>query len=204
MTQRVLALHVVVSMCSVAACSGGGGSSGGGTDAGVLAEASGPVDGGVADSGVPAIVGCDAGATASGCGYLNVTLTGGFTASDCCYGCGADTAGFSWMIDQDRASFQVTFPQGQTPLEQTGTFPLDSVLVGQGYGDGGILGWQTPPGACTVTIERSVCVPDTPKNADWLTGSGHCTLPAESTPAKGPAPPVTIGDFTFRGYVLFP
>jgi hypothetical protein len=68
------------------------------------------------------------------------------------------------------------------------------------------VGWQTPRGACTATIRRSVCVsvPSVAQNWDWLTGSGHCTQPAEPTPAKGSASPVTIGDFTFRGYVLMP
>jgi hypothetical protein len=39
---------------------------------------------------------------------------------------------------------------------------------------------------------------------DWLTGSGHCSQPAEPTPAKGSAPQVMIGDFTFRGYIFLP
>jgi hypothetical protein len=115
-------------------------------------------------------------------------------------------SGFSWEIDQDQASFDINFPQGQTPLLQTGTFPLDSAGVIEGFGDGGILGWQTPPGACTVTITRSICVsvPSIAQNWDWIQGSGQCTQPAQPTAAKGPAAPVTIGDFRFRGYVLFP
>jgi hypothetical protein len=80
--------------------------------------------------------------------------------------------------------------------------------VYEGYGDGGSLGWEAPPGACTVTITRSVCVavPSVthPQKWDWIQGSGHCTEPAQPTAAKGPAAPVTIGDFRFRGYVLFP
>jgi hypothetical protein len=120
--------------------------------------------------------------------------------------CGSDTSGFSWEIDQDHASFDINFPQGQTPLLRTGTFPLDSAEVIEGYGDGGILGWQTPPGACTVTITRSICVsvPSVAQNWDWIQGSGQCTQPAQPTEAKGAAAPVTIGDFSFRGYVLFP
>jgi hypothetical protein len=193
------------------ACSDGS-SSGGGTVGSVfLAADSGPgrgpsggLDGGAADAIVLEVVGCDAGATGTGCGYLNVTLSGGFSASDCCYACGSTTDGFSWMIDQDRVSFQIQFPQGEIPLEQAGTFPLDSVLLDEGYADGGIVGWQTPPGSCTVAITRSVCVLARTGAQNWLTGSGHCSQPAEPTPAKGPAAPVTIGDFTFRGYILFP
>ena len=200
------ALLAVVVSAVVIACSDGASSVGGiegvdsGLDSGLGREA------GMADADVPEVIDCDAGASdPGGCGYLNVTLTGGFTASDCCYGCGADVSGFSWMIDQDQAGFGIYFPQGQTPLEKTGTFPLDSVLINEGYGDGGILGWQTPPGACTVTITRSVCTTVSGgQNSDWLTGSGHCTQPAEPTPAKGAAPPVSISDFTFRGYVSFP
>ena len=196
---------------AVGACSAGT-SSGGETIDGGIATDTGPrsgsrvgLDGGAA-AAIPEVIGCDAGAAnTGGCGYLDVTLSGGFTASDCCYGCGSDVSGFSWEIDQDRASFEIAFPQGQTPLLQTGTFALDSAGVTEGYGDGGVLGWQTPPGACTVTITRSVCV-EAPslQKWDWIEGSGHCTQPAEPTPAKGPATPVTIGDFSLRGYVLFP
>jgi hypothetical protein len=202
-------LVVVISLGAVVACSGG--SSPGAPGGGVAAD-SGPgsgsgLDGGVADAEVVEVIGCDAGAAnTGGCGYLDVTLSGGFTASDCCYGCGSDVSGFSWEIDQDHASFDINFPQGQTPLLQTGTFPLDSAEVIEGYGDGGVLGWQTPPGACTVTITRSICVsvPSVAQNWDWIQGSGQCTQPAQPTEAKGPAAPVTIGDFSFRGYVLFP
>ena len=203
-----LALFAAVSAV-VVACSGGA-SSGGGVevvDSGLGNAPEGGLDAGMPDAEVPEVIGCDAGSISpGGCGYLNVTLSGGFLASDCCYGCGADMSGFSWMIDRDQVGFEINFPQGQTPFEKTGTFPLDSVLINESYGDGGIIGWQTPPGACTVTIMRSVCtsVPSIGQSWDWLTGSGHCTQPAEPTPAKGPAPPVSIGDFTFRGYVLFP
>jgi hypothetical protein len=183
----------------------------GGVQSGGVAADSGPgsgpgLDGG-ADAEVVEVIGCDAGAAnTGGCGYLDVTLSGGFTASDCCYGCGSDVSGFSWEIDQDRASFDIQFPQGQTPYLQTGTFPLDSAEILEGYADGGILGWQTPPGACTVSITRSVCVPAPSggQSWDWIQGSGHCAQPGQPTAAKGPAAPVAIGDFSFRGYVLFP
>jgi len=119
-------------MSAVVACSDGS-SSGAGTflaaDSGSGRGPSGGLDGSAADAIVPEVVGCDAGATGGGCGYLHVTLSGGFSASDCCYACASGTNGFSWMIDQDRASFGIAFPQGQIPLEQTGTFPLDSVLL---------------------------------------------------------------------------
>ena len=201
-----LALLAVAVSAIVVACSDGASSVGGsevvdsGLDSGLGNDA------GRSDAEVPEVIDCDAGATdPGGCGYLNVTLSGGFSASDCCYGCGSDVSGFSWMIDQDQVGFSINFPQGQTPLEKTGTFPLDSVSINEGYGDGGILGWQTPPGACTVTIMRSVCTTvSSGQSSDWLTGTGHCTLPAEPTPAKGSAPTVSISDFTFRGYVLFP
>lgn len=197
----VAALGAVI----VAACSSGGssGSSGepesadGGLDALTNAHDSDADD-------APAIVGCDAGATASGCGFLSVKLQGAVTSQNCCYGCGADSEGFSWMVlaDVGLVSFNLSFAPGQAPLEQAGTFPLDNVTITEDA-DGGVLWWQTPPGACTVTITRSVCVVAKPQPEDWLTGSGHCTQPAE--PAHGnTAGPVTIGDFTFRGYVLMP
>jgi hypothetical protein len=203
----VTGLGVAVVACSAGTSSGSGTIDGGiATDSGRESGSSVGLDGGAADA-IPEVIGCDAGAAnTGGCGYLDVTLSGGFTASDCCYGCGSDVSGFSWEIDQDRASFQIDFPQGQTPLLQTGTFALDSAEVTEGYGDGGVLGWQTPPGACAVTITRSVCAeaPSVGQKWDWIQGSGHCTQPAEPTAAKGPATPVTIGDFSFRGYVLFP
>jgi hypothetical protein len=204
-----VALLAGVVSVMVVACSNGASSLGGMevVDSGLVSSPEGSLDAGMADAEVPEVIGCDAGASSpGGCGYLDVTLSGGFSASDCCYGCGADMSGFSWMIDEDQVGFEIDFPQGQTPFEQTGTFPLDSVLINEGYGDGGVIGWQTPPGACTVTIMRSVCtlVPSIGQSWDWLTGSGHCTQPAEPTLAKGPAPPVSISDFTFRGYVLLP
>jgi len=204
-----LALLAAVVSAVVVACSDVASSVGGieVVDSGLGNAPEGGLDAGMPDAEVPEVIGCDAGASSPvGCGYLNVTLSGGFSASDCCYGCGADVSGFSWRIDRDQVGFEINFPPGQTPFEKTGTFPLDSVLINEGSGDGGIIGWQTPPGACTVTIVRSVCtsVPSIRQSWDWLTGSGHCTQPAKPTPANGPVPPVVISDFTFRGYVLLP
>jgi hypothetical protein len=204
----VTGLGAAVVACSVSTSSGNGTVDGGmATDSSPDGESGVGSDDGSADAVIPEVIGCDAGtANTGGCGYLDVMLSGGFTASDCCYGCGSDVSGFSWEIDQDRASFQIDFPQGQTPLLQTGTFALESAAVTEGYGDGGVLGWQTPPGACAVTITRSVCAqaPSGGQKSDWIQGSGHCMQPAGPTAAKGPATPVTIGDFSFRGYVLFP
>jgi hypothetical protein len=126
----VTGLGVAVVACSAGTSSGSGTIDGGiATDSGRESGSSVGLDGGAADA-IPEVIGCDAGAAnTGGCGYLDVTLSGGFTASDCCYGCGSDVSGFSWEIDQDRASFQIDFPQGQTPLLQTGTFALDSAEV---------------------------------------------------------------------------
>ncbi|MGH7272555.1 MAG: hypothetical protein ACREJ3_19170, partial [Polyangiaceae bacterium] len=113
MPRPVLPILVLLALAGaiIAACSDGG-SSGSGTgtsgvtvtDAGSVHSPGSALDGGTGDIVVPEVIGCDAGATdTGGCGCLDVTLSGGFTASDCCYGCGGGTRGFSWMIDQDRA-----------------------------------------------------------------------------------------------------
>lgn len=70
-----------------AAC--GSGTTGGvfvAVDPGPQNGTGGPVEGEAVDGGLPKVIGCDAGASASGGGFLDVTLSGGFSASDCCYG----------------------------------------------------------------------------------------------------------------------
>jgi hypothetical protein len=184
------------------ACSSGGTSSPAGPDARDAASVPDAPSDGSADAGLPSIVGCDAGATASGCGYLTVSLQGGLTSHQCCFGCGSGTDGFSWEME-NRISFNVEFVNAMPPLEQTGIFPIANVTLLQHASDGGLLQWQTPPGACTVTITRSVCVVTPTAGNDWLEGSGTCTAPAAPTAGNSGAP-VTIGDFTFRNYVLMP
>ena len=190
----------------VAACSGGHSSSGGEpapADAGADGVPELP-DGGELDANVPSVVSCDAGATASGCGFLTVTLQGGLSASDCCYSCASGSDGFDWGIDHNNAIFDIEFAGGQPPIEQVGTFALGYVLIEQTAPDGSTVKWQTPPGACSVTITRSVCVPVAPGGPeDWLTGTGTCNMPAAPLSGNTGAP-VTIGDFSFRNYVLIP
>src|ERR1700722_4103459 len=106
-----ITLVVVTAVVAAGGRCASGTSAGGETMDGGIATDTGPrsgsrvgLDGG-ASAAVPEVIGCDAGAAnTGGCGYLDVTLSGGFTASDCCYGCGSDVSGFSWEIDQDRAS----------------------------------------------------------------------------------------------------
>jgi hypothetical protein len=184
------------------ACSGGSSSSSPPTDVdgGSSDAAADATFGDAAEAALPEVIGCDAGATASGCGYLTVTLQGGVTAHQCCYGCASGTDGFAWELE-NAVSFDLNFQNGQPPLDQTGTFTLGSVSIEQGTAFP-LTQWRTPPGACTITITRSVCVMRTDKE-DWLEGTGTCTQPAAPV-APNTAAPVTIGDFAFKNFVLYP
>jgi hypothetical protein len=81
-------------------------------------------------------------------------------------------------------------------LDQPQTLPA-AVDIRQNI-DGGSLEWKTPDGACTITIAGSVCRPNLGDRI--LSGSGTCT--AAAAPIRGnTAAPITIGDFTFNGYI---
>ena len=78
------------------------------------------------------------------------------------------------------------------PVEQTGSFPV-IVRIGHGFTET----WETPAGACTVTITSNGLEPHPSGGGVFydVGGSGTCSAPASSTTGD----PVTIGDFTFAG-----
>jgi hypothetical protein len=83
--------------------------------------------------------------------------------------------------------------------------------------DAGYLEWTAPAydmiSACSITITASTCLPD---NTLVMSGTGTCSQPAEQivpigdgsvdagTQPGGSAGPITIGDFTYTGYVPGP
>jgi hypothetical protein len=78
------------------------------------------------------------------------------------------------------------------PVEQTGSFPV-IVEIGHGF----TQTWETPPGACTVTITSNALEPNPSGGFVFydVGGTGTCSQPASSTTAD----PITIGNFTFAG-----
>jgi hypothetical protein len=158
---------------------GGGSSSGGGSGGG-----SGSSSGGGSCA--------DAGATCT----LSMPVSGGLSMSLGNPGeCGTN-GGYVLGLD----SGQVLFTFSGTFPDQTGTFPGAVSLTG--FGDAGNESWQTPDGACSITITQAVCVVFTtnpPMNVTEVTGYGTCSKPAAPTMGTS-APPVTIGKFTFTNF----
>jgi hypothetical protein len=80
-------------------------------------------------------------------------------------------------------------------LDTLGTFPATIEVTQQLPNDAGKLAWQTPPGACSITLAGSVC---SPKSKTWrVSGTGSCSQSA--APETGTSEPITIGSFTFIG-----
>ncbi len=147
--------------------------------------------------------GVDAGGEICG---LSMPLSGGLSANLGADGCGS--AGNNILVFDDLAfgngggstNVEITFPGSAIPVDQTGTFST-TIRLTHTLGDGGSESWSTPDAACSVTIAGSICSPTSVfSNRRVLSGSGTCSQPA--APEMGTsAAAVTIGKFTYEGFI---
>lgn len=86
---------------------------------------------------------------------------------------------------------------------QTGSVQVTDVSVSETV-DGGDLRWVTPSGACSVTITSNASNPDPSgvfHNRYTFSGNGSCSKPAAADPTTGAQGTVSIGSFTFTGFI---
>jgi hypothetical protein len=162
--------------------------------------------GGNFDGGFTGVTPCSAGADAGTeiC-KLSMPLTGGISETIGAIGCGDingteltwQTGGFGkGTLD---VSVEADFAM-KIPVDQVGTYPV-TLQITQATADGGVPdSWQTPTGACSLTIAGSICSPtEVFANRRVLSGSGTCSQPA--APQMGnTGQPIMIGEFQFEGF----
>ena len=86
---------------------------------------------------------------------------------------------------------------------QTGNVPVDSISISQSQNNA-TTSWTTPQGACTVSITSNVSDPDSSgffKNRYSVSGTGSCSQPATADATTTSTGTVTIGAFTFTGFI---
>jgi hypothetical protein len=171
---------------------------------GCSASNSSSLDGGAASGHFTGLTGCDAGSpTVTTECALSVPLTGAISGTFSDFSsCGSSSLSLSWgnLGGPSGLGLSVTFMGAAFPVDQLGTFPLRSLDVTQAA-DGGPLRWTVPPAGCSVTIQGSICSPTTVfQTRRVLSGTGTCTQPA-APQAGNTGAPVTIGDFTFIGFI---
>ena len=86
---------------------------------------------------------------------------------------------------------------------QTGSAAVDSVSISQSQNNVS-SSWSTPPGACTVSITSNMSDPDSSgifKNRYSVSGSGSCGQAAVADPSSSNQKTLTIGAFTFTGFI---
>jgi hypothetical protein len=160
-------------------------------------------DGGTTSGHFTGLTGCDAGSPAvtTECA-LSVPLTGAISGTFSDFSsCGSSTVSLSWgNLGVSSVDLSLSLMGAAFPVDQLGTFPLQSLDVTQ-VADGGSLRWTVPPAGCSVTIQGSICSPTTVfQHRRVLSGTGTCTQPA--APQTGNTePPLAIGDFTFIGFI---
>ena len=155
---------------------------------------------------VTGVVPCSANATAaSDACSLSMPVQGGLSGTLDASGCGAlDTNTIYWQSGLSggapETAINVVFTT-PIPVDQVGTFPATIEIVKIPASGGVGSGWQTPMGACSVTIQGSVCAPTQVfAHRRVLDGSGTCSQPA--APEMGTSgPAVTIGAFEFSGFI---
>jgi hypothetical protein len=128
-----------------------------------------------------------------GCG--NVSGTTGASLDWSASGCLVHSQGPCFNLAVDLAS----------PIAggQTGAINVTDVRVNTFDGDGGSETWETPPGACTLSIASNTSNPDASgvfKNRYEISGSGNCAQPA-APQGSASGGDVTIGAFTFSGFI---
>jgi hypothetical protein len=156
-----------------------------------------------ADGGFTGLIGCDAGSpmVSTQCA-MSIPLTGGVSGTfSTVAACGSSVASLSWNLGAASGlGVGITFMGAAAPVDQLGTFPLERLDITQ-LTDAGVLRWSAPPTACSVTIEGSICSPTMVfTHRRVLSGTGTCLEPA--APQVGTtAPAITIGDFSFVGFI---
>ncbi len=168
--------------------------------------------------GLACVAGCSSSSTGTGNGNaggsgsdcsINMPLSGAVSAS---FGdqpaCGnGGTSTVFWSTNPLVASG----PQVNASIDfatalaggQTGAVTVSDVTITE-RADGGSLVWMTPPGACTVNVTSNVSNPDSSgifRNRYTIKGSGSCTQPAAADGTSGAQGTVTIGAFTFTGFI---
>jgi hypothetical protein len=86
---------------------------------------------------------------------------------------------------------------------QTGNVAVDSISISQSQNNV-TSSWSTPQGACTVSISSNTSDPDSSgifKNRYSVSGSGSCSQAAVADPTSANQKTVTIGAFTFTGFI---
>jgi hypothetical protein len=194
------AWFLVPALASWSGCSGSSGSN----DAGVHSDGNGAVgdaaNGVGADASMPfsGLSACDAGGpTISADCDLSISLTGGVSGSFSNFSCGSSIRSISWSdLGGSGVGISITFVAATAPVDQLGTFQLQSLDVTQ-VSNGETLRWRTPPAACSLSIEGSVCSPTAAfMQRRVIDGTGACSQPAAPQSGNTKAA-VTIGDFEF-------
>ena len=122
-------------------------------------------------------------------------------------GCGtAGTADMLWttglLSSGPQTSASISF-MNALKGGQTGSVAVDSISISQSQ-NSATSSWTTPPGACTVSISANVPYPDSSgffKNRYSVSGSGSCGQAAVADPSSSNQKTLTIGAFTFTGYI---
>jgi hypothetical protein len=86
---------------------------------------------------------------------------------------------------------------------QTGSVQVTDVTVDE-LVDGGNVAWITPPGACTATITSNTSNPDPTgilHDRYRFSGNGSCSQPAAADPTTAAQGSVTVGSFSFTGFI---
>jgi hypothetical protein len=123
---------------------------------------------------------------------LDMPLTGGVNGTARAQNGDCGQAGTSLLIAADIAAVSFHFNRSTHCSIDERSF-VSMTIASRVMGS--LVAWETPPGACAVTIDSSACH-YTPAATRVLAGRGRCTMPAQ--PASGnPHPPISVGDFTF-------
>jgi hypothetical protein len=94
----------------------------------------------------------------------------------------------------------ITFPGDIVP-GVVGVVTGAAVKIERPGVDGSIPAWQTPIGACTITIDSNACSPISIfANRYVISGTGTCTQPAAPSQAN-PLGPITVGNFDFVSFI---
>jgi hypothetical protein len=134
---------------------------------------------------------------------MSISLTGAISGTFTSFPtCGSSGPLLSWSDLEGPSHLGVAFGfMGLAPpVDQLGTFPLQSLDITQ-LTDGPALHWGVPPGTCSVTIQGSICSPTAVfMHRRVLSGTGTCSQPATAE-LGNTAPPITVGNFTFVGFI---
>ena len=149
------------------------------------------------------LIGCDGGSQmVSNACALSIPLSGPLSGTFANFSnCGTSMRSLSWSdLGGSGVGIAITFMGTNAPVDQLGTFPLQSLDITQATA-GGTLRWSAPPAACTVTIQGSICSPSGAfTNRRVIDGTGTCSEPAAPQFGNNEGP-ILIDDFKFVGFI---